>query len=196
MFKFAGVAALLQLVVVGSAGAQSFDDFYRLCIATDAAPAAIESAAQSAGWNPLPSHFLKDNEQEWGTVLSGYFAPGEIPGFLLVVEAEAPLEFPGVRNEMCVLMTETVSVDRARKRLETLLSVGPIVEDDVDDRFWLFSKTESGFQDERALMDDGADVASAVGRGTLRYAAAGAYDSDSSTVMLAYGRLVSMESAQ
>lgn len=186
MFRYLAAPAAVLLLAAAPAAAQSFSDFERLCIATDGEPAAIEAAAASAGWRPIPQGMLATMASEDGeSVVAGYHASGDAAGFLFVWDAAPPLDIAAA-GQTCVMITETVTPDSAKARLMALLSIGEPIEHDLDEGFWLFSRTESGVRDERNLLLAEADLRAAIREGGLRFAGAGA---DEGMVMLAYGRL-------
>lgn len=189
MFKIAGVATLLQLCAAGVAAAQSYADFERFCVDTDADPGAVHAAVLGAGWQAIPAEIVAGMGEDGESASAGYAAPGDTPGFVFLIEGSAPLDIDEhVRARSCLMITESVGRDSARERLKTYLSVGDMIEHEIDDGLWLFSKSTAGFRDERALLGSGPDLAEVTRRGTLRYAGAGA--DEQGPVMLVYGRLV------
>lgn len=189
MLKIAAATALLQLCAAGVAAAQSYSDFQRFCVDTDADPAAIHAAARDAGWQAVPADLVAGMGEDGDTASAGYFAPGDVAGFLFLIEGSAPLGIDErVRARSCLMISDSVGRDSARERLRSYLAVGDMIDHEVDDGLWLFSKTPTGFRDERSLLGPGPDVAEAARRRELRYAGAGA--DARGPVMLVYGRLV------
>ena len=189
MIRNLAAPVALLLLAAAPVAAQSFSDFERFCIATDGQLEAVQAAAEEAGWRALPASMLAEPRgEDEEKIHAAYNATGDAAGFLLIGQGPPPLDLDdGVMIQTCGMMTETVDGESAAARLKSMLSIGDSIEHEIDTGLWLFSKSGSGFRDERALLEPGADVVAAARQRDLRIVGSGGEDG---LVMLLYGRLV------